>query len=165
MKSNSITIRKINYDRKNECRIFQTCLKNWFSDPKALHLTEPKLRYPFDFEKWMKFFYSREKETWVLLKNDWITACISFRYCSGEKNGQLLHIFVDKDYRRNGYGKKLIFHTQDRLKELRCSHVTMKIHSGNKSAIHFFHSVGFQMKSIKTNKTILMEKFLKKSNK
>ena len=74
MKSNSITIRKVNYDRKNECRIFQTCLKNWFSDPKALHLTEPKLRYPFDFEKWMKFFYSREKETWVLLKNDWITA-------------------------------------------------------------------------------------------
>ena len=48
----SIKIKKIDFNDKNDSRILESALSNWFKDPKELNLVEPRLHYPFNFKKW-----------------------------------------------------------------------------------------------------------------
>ena len=166
MNLNNIKIGKINHEQLNERRILQACLKNWFSDPKSLHLTEPNLQYPFDYNKWIRLFYSRRRyEMWVLLKDNWIIGFISFRRISIDKQGQLLHLFIDKGHRRNGYGSRLILHIQEILREFEYLFLLAKVSSENKTAIKFFHSKGFKEQASTKNKMLFMEKILATTDK
>ena len=47
----SIKIKKINFNNKNDSRILESALSNWFKDPKELNLVEPRLHYPFNLKR------------------------------------------------------------------------------------------------------------------
>ena len=89
--SENITITKVSYSRQRDRKVLHSCLNNWFSDPKSLNLTDPRMRYPFRFEKWVKLSYSEgDKETWILRVDEWIVAYLSLSFVSEENRGAFI---------------------------------------------------------------------------
>lgn len=53
-----IIIEKVNYNNTKDIRILETVLTNWFKNPKELNLVEPRMKYPFNFKKWVTLTYN-----------------------------------------------------------------------------------------------------------
>ena len=53
-----ISIKKIDYNNKDDIRILEAVLNNWFINPKELNLFEPRLKYPFNYNKWKALTYN-----------------------------------------------------------------------------------------------------------
>jgi len=49
----SIKIEKVTYNNKEDSRILESVLSNWFKNPKELNFIEPRLQYPFNYKKWI----------------------------------------------------------------------------------------------------------------
>ena len=159
--SENITITKVSYSRQRDRKVLQSCLNNWFSDPKALNLTDPRMSYPFRFEKWVKLSYSEgDKDTWVLRVNEWIVAYLSLRFISEENQGRLFHLFVDQEYRKRGYAQKLIHQAESRAKDRNCTHLTLRVTPGNEPAMNLYNSFGFKLLPRKGKNNLAMEKSL-----
>ena len=54
MAEEEYTLEEISYSRKEDCRIMEAVLKNWFQNPKTLNFVSPNLSFPFKFKKWQK---------------------------------------------------------------------------------------------------------------
>ena len=159
--SENITITKVNYSKQRDRKVLQSCLKNWFSDPKALNLTDPRMSYPFRFEKWMKLSYSEgEKKTWILWENEWIVAYLSLSFVPEENRGHLFHLYVDREHRKRGHARKLIHQAESWAKDRNCTHLTLRVFSGNELAIKLYNSLGFELISRKEKDNLAMVKTL-----
>ncbi len=159
--SENITITKVSYSKQRDRKVLQSCLKNWFSDPKALNLTDPRMNYPFRFEKWVKLSYSEgEKKTWILRENEWIVAYLSLSFVSEENRGHLFHLYVDREYRKRGYARKLIHQAESWAKDRNCTNLTLRVFSGNEPAIKLYNSLGFELISKKGKNNLAMAKTL-----
>ena len=82
MSEQEYTLEEISYSRKEDCRIMEAVLKNWFQSPKALNFVSPNLSFPFKFKKWVSVNYADmvDKITTIVLKqDDWIIGHISMR--------------------------------------------------------------------------------------
>ena len=101
----AIEIEKINYKKQNSLTILDTILSKWFKDPKVLNFTEPKMPYPFNFNKWMKiFYYNNEIDSYVIKKDGWIVCFGSIEFISSET--VLLKHFCAED-KKEGKGQKI----------------------------------------------------------
>ena len=160
--SQNITITKVSYSRQRDRKVLHSCLNNWFSDPKSLNLTDPRMRYPFRFEKWVKLSYSEgDKETWILRVDEWIVAYLSLSFVSEENRGHLFHLFVDQEHREKGYAQKLIHQAESRAKDRNCTHLTLRVIPGNKAAIKLYNSLGFELLPRKGKVNLAMVKALR----
>ena len=153
-----IILKKMSYENSKHNRILKSCLTAWFSNPKELHLTDPKMTYPFQFKQWMNLSYKGQNtETWGAFSGKWMVGIVSLEHLQEEGRIHLFHIFVDKEYRRNGIGEKLILKAEEQGKKTKAKALTLNIVSGNSEAVALYEKMGFKLIESK-NKKMKMKK-------
>ena len=153
-----IILKKMSYENSKHNRILKSCLTAWFSNPKELHLTDPKMTYPFQFKQWMNLSYKGQNtETWGAFSGKWMVGIVSLEHLQEEGRIHLFHIYVDKEYRRNGIGEKLILKTEEQGKKTKAKALTLNIVSGNSKAVALYEKMGFKLIESK-NKKMKMKK-------
>ena len=96
-----ILIKEMHYSSSKDRIVLSSCLKTWFSNPKDLHLTEPRMTYPFRFNQWINLSYTEQNtKTWGAFLDKWMVGMISVKLLQVKKCANLFHIFVDKSYRK-----------------------------------------------------------------
>ena len=154
----SIILKKISYENSRDNRILKSCLTTWFSNPKELHLTDPKMTYPFQFKQWVNLSYKGQNtETWGAFSGKWMVGIVSLEHLQEEGRIHLFHIYVDKEYRRNGIGEKLILKAEEQGKKTKAKALTLNIVSGNSEAVALYEKMGFKLIESK-NKKMKMKK-------
>ena len=153
-----IILKKMSYENSRDNRILKSCLTTWFSNPKELHLTDPKMTYPFQFKQWVNLSYKGQNtETWGAFSGKWMVGIVSLEHLQEEGRIHLFHIYVDKEYRRNGIGKKLILKAEEQGKKTKAKALTLNIISGNSEAVALYEKMGFKLIESK-NKKMKMKK-------
>ena len=148
----------MSYENSRDNRILKSCLTTWFSNPKELHLTDPKMTYPFQFKQWMNLSYKGQNtETWGAFSGKWMVGIVSLEHLQEEGWIHLFHIYVDKEYRRNGIGEKLILKAEEQGKKTKAKALTLNIVSGNSEAVALYEKMGFKLIESK-NKKMKMKK-------
>ena len=148
----------MSYENSRDNRILKSCLTTWFSNPKELHLTDPKMTYPFQFKQWMNLSYKGQNtETWGAFSGKWMVGIVSLEHLQEEGRIHLFHIYVDKEYRRNGIGEKLILKAEEQGKKTKAKALTLNIVSGNSEAVALYEKMGFKLIESK-NKKMKMKK-------
>ena len=155
-----IILKKMSYENSRDNRILKSCLTTWFSNPKELHLTDPKMTYPFQFKQWVNLSYKGQNtETWGAFSGKWMVGIVSLEHLQEEGRIHLFHIYVDKEYRRNGIGEKLILKAEEQGKKTKAKALTLNIVSGNSEAVALYEKMGFKLIELK-NKKMEMEKIV-----
>ena len=95
MTDSKIYISSMSYDKKDDIRILNSCLSEWFSNPKILNLVSPSMRYPFKIQQWINQFYSNQSNTLVLKLDNWIIGHISIRMNNQTKSAHIFHFIID----------------------------------------------------------------------
>ena len=153
-----IILKKMSYENSRDNRILKSCLTTWFSNPKELHLTDPKMTYPFQFKQWMNLSYKGQNtETWGAFSGKWMVGIVSLEHLQEEGRIHLFHIYVDKEYRRNGIGEKLILKAEEQGKKTKAKALTLNIVLGNSEAVALYEKMGFKLIESK-NKKMKMKK-------
>ena len=153
-----IILKKMSYENSRDNRILKSCLTTWFSNPKELHLTDPKMTYPFQIKQWVNLSYKGQNtETWGAFSGKWMVGIVSLEHLQEEGRIHLFHIYVDKEYRRNGIGKKLILKAEEQGKKTKAKALTLNIISGNSEAVALYEKMGFKLIKSK-NKKMKMKK-------
>ncbi len=148
----------MSYENSRDNRILKSCLTTWFSNPKELHLTDPKMTYPFQFKQWVNLSYKGQNtETWGAFSGKWMVGIVSLEHLQEEGRIHLFHIYVDKEYRRNGIGEKLILKAEEQGKKTKAKALTLNIVSGNSEAVALYEKMGFKLIESK-NKKMKMKK-------
>ena len=159
MNMQEYTLEKISYSRKEDCRIMEPVLGEWFKDPKILNLVSPNLTYPFIFKNWVSKNYSKRQVpaiSIVILKRRWIVGHISFRV---KKNkAHVFHLVIDKHYRRLGLAKMLIAEVEKHCSKL-CKTISLKILRKNPEAINLYKNLGYNVISSGNLRSVKMQKF------
>ena len=103
----NIEVKKINIHRGKNLKLIENILNNWFRNPKNLNFSEPHIKYPFSFKKWIKKFYQFDRfKGFFLIKEDWIVSFIIIEYLS-RVNIEIKHISCKPNY--NERGKNLVY--------------------------------------------------------
>ena len=110
----NIEVKKINIHREKNLKLIENILKNWFTNPKNLNFSEPHIKYPFSFKKWIKKFYQLDRfQGFFLIKEDWIISFIVIEIIS-QKKIDIKHISCKPNYKEKG--KNLIYFIKYLLK-------------------------------------------------
>ena len=158
-----IIIKRMNYENPKHKNVLISCLGTWFSNPKDLHLTDPRMSFPFKFNQWVKISYnSNDSETWGAFSKDWMVGMCSMKNLPIEKQVHLYHMYVDKEYRRLGIGKKLIKKIIEQAKKTETKIISLNVVAGNKVAISLYSKMGFIQE--KQGQNIRLIKILNKKN-
>ena len=92
----SIKIEKVTYNNKEDSRILESALSNWFKNPKELNFLEPRLQYPFNYKKWITLTYiNSNAESFALKENEWIIGIGNIIFNGDTKRAHIMHIFID----------------------------------------------------------------------
>lgn len=143
---NGITIEQVSYKNTEQARILKACLETWFQNPKDLHLTNPSIRYPFNFNKWINVYDSKmESITYVVKKNDWIIGHLSIVLRPQLNSIHIFHVFIDRENRGKGYSKLLIDKTLKYAKTNKIEKVTLGVVKKNPIAIGLYQKYGFEL--------------------
>ena len=103
----NIEVKKINIHKKKNLKLIENILKNWFTNPKNLNFSEPHIKYPFNFKKWIKKFYQYNRfQGFFLIKKDLIVSFVIIEYLSQEKI-EIKHTSCKPNY--NEKGKNLVY--------------------------------------------------------
>ncbi len=157
----SIQIEKINYHQPKDARIMKACLRTWFQNPKDLHLTDPNMTYPFNFEKWVARSYQAGNiHTYVLKEKDWIIGMGSLSADTVKKKGNLFHVFVAPEYRHRGLGRHLIQFLEEEAILLGMKSLILAVVDKNIPAIRLYESLGFSRVESNQKNQLKMEKKL-----
>jgi len=126
------TLEQISYSRKEDRRIMESVLRNWFNDPKALNFFSQGSKYPFNFKKWVQMHYSINSiniTTIVLKHNEWVIGHVSLK--TKKERAELLHLFVDSKYRRKGLGLRLLKEIGNYRVDSKIESITAKVQKKN----------------------------------
>lgn len=85
--------------------------------------------------------------TYVILFCNKVIGYISATIILDECN--LIKIIIDRDYRKNGYGKLLLNHLIAECKKLGVDKIFLEVRSDNDVAKNFYRSLGFRFDSIR----------------
>ena len=153
-----IILKKMSYENSKHNRILKSCLTAWFSNPKELHLTDPKMTYPFQFKQWVNLSYKGQNtETWGAFSGKWMVGIVSLEHLQEEGRIHLFHIYVDKEYRRKGIRKKLILKAEEQGKKTNAKALSLNIVSEKAEVVLLYEKMGFKLIKLK-NKKMEMEK-------
>ena len=159
MSEQEYTLEEISYSRKEDCRIMEAVLKNWFQSPKALNFVSPNLSFPFKFKKWVSVNYADmvDKITTIVLKqDDWIIGHISMRVI--EDNAHLFHLFIAPSNRKCGLATKLVNTIENQGKILGCKTFSINVIPKNNFAKKLYEKLGYKETQQSNSKWIKMEK-------
>ena len=159
MDEGEYTLEEISYSRKEDCRIMEAVLKNWFQSPKALNFVSPNLTFPFKFKKWVSVPYAEmvEKITTIVLKqDDWIIGHISMKVI--EDNAHLFHLFIAPSHRKCGLATKSVNAIENQGKNLGCKTFSLNIVPKNDIAKKLYEKLGYKETQRSESHSIKMEK-------
>jgi len=157
--TNKITLEQISYANPKHRNILTSCLQNWFSNPRDLNFTDPRMTYPFDFRQWIRLAYSGDDtETWVLKKDNWIIGYFSLLFPPELKAATMFHVFIAPDFRRRGLGKTLIKYAEKSSLLNEYTSLRLKVNPKNENACRLYESTGFIHIKTLPGKTLLLEK-------
>lgn len=143
---NNVIIEQVSYKNVEQARILKTCLETWFQNPKDLHLTNPNMRYPFNFNKWIGISYTTlESVTYVLKIDGWIIGHMSIQLRPQLNSINIFHVFIDRSYRSKGYSKLLIDKALKYAKTNKIEKVTLGVVKNNPIAIELYQKYGFKI--------------------
>ena len=156
----SITIEKISYNHPKDARILEAVLVKWFQNPKDLNLTSPNMSYPFKFKKWVSTYYTQiPVDSFVIKSDSWIVGIGSINILSETKRGHIFHVFIDKEYRNQGFGGKTMNYLESFAKKEKMEFLTLRVMPKNKPAIKLYKKLKF----INVNSTKQGDLLMKKS--
>ena len=161
MKQPKISISTITYYKKEDIRILNACLSNWFTDPKTLHFTSPNMTYPFNLKKWISISYKEKNNKTIIIEIDnWIVGHLSIKYEEDQKSAHLFHLIIDSDHLRKGLAKKLISFAEEIIKKANINKITLNVVKKNKAALKLYDSLGYTDKGKNRFGWVKMEKLL-----
>ncbi|MFH1851285.1 MAG: GNAT family N-acetyltransferase [Candidatus Neomarinimicrobiota bacterium] len=155
-----IEIKPVDYNNPKQLRVLKSCLSEWFRNPKDLNLTSPRMRYPFNFDQWLKMYALTTTVSYVLSDADWIVAHISLRFHVDQRRAHIFHLIVDSRRRGEGHGKHLIGAMEAIARERDCEKVTLFVRPGNELAISLYEALGYMITADTSNERVAMEKIL-----
>jgi len=154
-------IQIIDYYNTEQARILESCLKEWFRDPKELNLTSPKMRYPFKFSQWRKKFYSDpDSLTFITIREDWIVGHISLRLYYEQLRAHIFHLIIAPEHRTRGLAQGLINYTENIVRGLDFIQLTLHVNPGNLAASSLYEKLGYNTVGETAHKSIKMRKLL-----
>lgn len=156
-----LQFKEYSYFKAKDVRILESCLRHWFTNPKDLNLTDPRMAYPFNFKKWVAQSYQlKQSHTYVMKKNDWIIGMVSLRFDPDSQTAHLFHVYVDRNHRGQGYGKALVEFAETTAYNLDFKRMTLYVIPSNISAKKLYDHQGFKQVGLNKGGTITMEKEL-----
>ena len=157
----NITIKTMSYSQRKDRDILQSCLKTWFRNPKDLHLTDPRMTYPFDFRQWCSLSYQDDHTaTFVAQDQKWIVAYLSIRWNPERKRGHFFHLFVDPGHRRKGLAKQLLNYGIQFANSVKLNEIILHVAPKNIREKTLYKSHGFNESGINSRGNIIMSKDL-----
>ena len=151
----------VSYSNAHERKMLKACLRNWFSNPRDLQFTDPRMPYPFDFRKWCALSYQEENiKTFVINEEGWVVAYLSVKIIPENKQAHFFHLFVDKNHRRWGLAKKLLDHAINYAEDFNVNFITLNVVPKNERAIAVYKTAGFIEDGVTARGSIKMKKGL-----
>jgi len=152
-----VTLDTVLYSNSSDRKILQSCMQNWFRNPKDLQFTDPRMPYPFDFRKWCSLSYKEENTQSIVIRKDkWIIGYVSVKTTPENKKAQLFHLFVDKGFRKVGLAKLLIEHVIQLSKNVHMNYVTLNVVPKNTRAIAIYEAAGFEENGVTSSGRVKM---------
>ena len=140
-----IIIEKVNYNNTKDIRILETVLTNWFKNPKELNLVEPRMKYPFNFKKWVTLTYNNHDiKSFALKENKWIVGIGNIILNENNKWAHALHIFIDEKYRKKGLATKMLQHLESLARYKKMRILTLRVMPKNVPAKNLYKKMGFK---------------------
>ena len=155
-----LSISSMSYENKKDVRILNSCLSDWFSNPKVLNFATSSIRYPFKIQQWINRSYLNQSNTLVLKLDNWIIGHLSIRINYHTKSAHIFHLIIDPKQQQNGYGKKLIQYAEKLILKNELKTISLNVLKNNQIAIIFFEKNGFNIIEKKKSKKIKMLKYL-----
>ena len=161
MSKSKISISTISYKKKENIRILNACLSNWFKNPKVLHFTSPNMTYPFNLNKWISLSYKEKNNKTIIIKiDDWIIGHLSIKEDKEQGSAHLFHLIIDPNYLRKGFAKKLILYAEGLIKYDNIKKITLNVAKKNQAARQLYYALGYADKETARLGYIKMEKLL-----
>ena len=146
----SIKIEKISYNNSKDRQVLKTILSKWFENPKELNWTDPRLNYPFNFNKWVELTYTDYNvNSFVLKEHKCVIGIGNIILNKNTKFAHALHIFIDSEYRNRGLGTKMLQYLEALAKDDNMTKVSINVMPKNKPALKLYEKMGF--KELKSN--------------
>ena len=154
------TLEEISFSKKEHRAIMESALNKWFAIPKILNFVEPKITYPFKFKNWLSIYGENKNKTTILIlrHNHWIIGYVSI--IIDDNKGTILHLFIDPDYRRQGFGSILLTEIENYSRESGVITIQLRTQKKNKISLDFFTKLKYQKNQKRKSKYIRMKKSL-----
>ena len=147
----SIKIEKVSYNNSKDRQVLKTILSKWFENPKELNWTDPRLNYPFNFNRWVELTYKDSNvKSFVLKEDKWVIGIGNIILNKNTKFAHALHIFIDSKYRNKGLGTKMLQYLEALAKDDNMITISINVMPKNKSALKLYEKMGF--KKLKSNR-------------
>tara|TARA_B100002052_G_scaffold103769_1_gene95707 strand:- start:2838 stop:3323 length:486 start_codon:yes stop_codon:yes gene_type:complete len=160
MTNSKISFSSMSYEKKDDIRLLNSCLSQWFSNPKILHFVSPSMRYPFKIQQWINKSYSNKSNTLVLRLGSWIIGHISIRMNNQTKSAHIFHLIIDPEQRQKGYGNLLFDHAEELIIKNNLKKITINVLINNQIAKNFYEKNGFIVSNDSKPRKIKMLKIL-----
>ncbi len=157
-----LSISSMSYEKKDDIKVLNSCLSQWFSNPKILHFVSPSMRYPFKIQQWVNQSYTKQSNTLVLKLDNWIIGHLSFRTNDQTKTAKIYHLIIEPNHRRMGYGAQLISHTERLIINSKIERITINVQNNNQIAKNFYEQNGFSAVKKTKSGRIKMLKVIKR---
>jgi len=117
--------------------------------PSALSIEEQNSDYPWSQHQFTTSIENSKNLCYCLSQNDktigYLIAMLTV------DTADILNIGIDPDFKRQGYGTALLNHLIEELKKRNIGEILLEVRAGNKSAIQFYKSQGFEEISVRKN--------------
>ena len=141
----SIKIEKVSYNNSKDLQVLKAILSKWFENPKELNWTDPRINYPFNFNKWVQLTYKDSNVKSFILKEDkWVIGIGNIILNKDTKCAHALHIFIDSIYRKKGFGTIMLQHLETLAKNTKMTMITINVMPKNKPALKLYEKIGFK---------------------
>ena len=154
------TLEEISYSQKEHRYVMESVLNNWFAMPQVLNFVEPKINFPFKFKNWLSIYNENKNKTTILIlrHNHWIIGYVSI--VIDNIKGTILHLFIDSNYRRQGFGSILLTEIENYSRESGVNTIQLRTQKKNKISLDFFIKLKYQKNLKGKSKYIQMKKSL-----
>jgi len=117
--------------------------------PSVLSIEEQNSDYPWSQHQFTTSIENSKNLCYCLSQNDktigYLIAMLTV------DTADILNIGIDPDFKRQGYGTALLNHLIEELKKRNIGEILLEVRAGNKSAIQFYKSQGFEEISVRKN--------------
>ncbi|MBT3477848.1 MAG: GNAT family N-acetyltransferase [Candidatus Marinimicrobia bacterium] len=157
----SITIKKVSYTKPKDARILEAVMTKWFKNPKDLNLTDPRMAYPFSFKKWVAMTYANDDiHSFALVNEKWIVGIGNLMIIQDSNRAHALHIYIDKEYRGQGLGEKMMKYLESLAREKQIETMTLRVMPKNEPARKLYEKLGFELNGTSKLGSLMLEKKL-----